>query len=204
MKTPEKHVPIWHTVVSASVGSPHLHLPVVVLCHYSLHFSGSACEAVVCKDRPWIRLCLCKPAKAKRDFCVGLCVLGAEIFRGHALVPLWNSSAASIGGVSGHKELLLPVPLLLWSSLGPPCGFLETSKRFSVGDICTGPWQLLQSFRVPSWGARITCFRLLHETFLSGIYSTMLGLPKGGPHRCPAAGLWPLLAASHPKVCLHK
>lgn len=38
----------------------------------------------------------------------------------------------------------------------------------------------------------------------AGVHQTLFGLPKGGPDRCPAAGLRPVLAASHPQVRLHE
>lgn len=107
------------------------------------------------------------------ELCVGLVLWGQRYLEVMPHSPSGMAQLLCLGGVSGYREVLLPVRLLPWSSPGPPGSFWQ------------GAWQLILRLGVPSWATRI----LLQETFLSGIYSTMLGLPKGGPHRRPAAGM---------------
>lgn len=134
-------------------------------------------EAMDCRCRTMTVDCSHANQPRQREFVVLVSALGAEVFGCHAHSPSGMAPPPSIWeGVSDHREVLLPVrSRLLFSG--------------SARQVQEGLWQLLGNLKFPSWGTRSPASGSLHETFLSGIYSAMLGLPKGGPHRCPAAGL---------------
>lgn len=59
------------------------------------------------------------------ELCVGLVLWGQRYLEVTPHFPSGMAQLLCMGGVSGHREVLLPVRLLPWSSPGPPGSFWE-------------------------------------------------------------------------------
>lgn len=103
--------------------------------------SGSSRETMVCRCRTMKLDCAHAHQPRPRDFCVGLCALGTC-----AILPqdwLCQRHRGSQWPERGAAAGVSPRPGFSRSAWWFPGKALSP---FSLGDICSGPWQLLQNF----------------------------------------------------------
>lgn len=99
------------------------------------------------------RLCPRKPAKAKGVFCVGLCALGAEVFRGHAHSP----SGVAHPPPSGKESVTTERPCCQCASFP---GLLQV-RTAGPGRALAAAWEPQASLLVAPGYLLQACFKKL-------------------------------------------